>query len=161
MSLQDFYSLLPEKKQYELSIKLLQISIPIWNDFSNKKTNLEYVDTVVGMEHKVAKDIIQRTLDVALKEISKPKSKTIEITNLKNEYRDPIVSLQDWDWEIPESVQLIFYSANNLIESLSGKKETFNGETMIYISANQSIDAITREKIKTFSEINSFLKENK
>lgn len=161
MSLQDFLSSIPEKNQLELSVKFLTIGQPIWNDFASKNKNLEYRDTVVGMHHKVSKDIFQRTLDLASEEINSPQSKTKQITELYQEFRDPIVSLQDMDWEIPESVLLIFYSAYNLIESLKGKKETYNGETMIYISINQSIDAITREKIKTFDELNKLLKENK
>lgn len=161
MSLQDFLSTIPEKNQYELSVKFLTIGQPIWKNYANSNKNLEYTDTVVGMHHKVSKDIIQRTIDLASKEINSPESKTKQITELYQEFRDPIVSLQDMDWEIPESVLLIFYSAYNLIESLKGKKETYNGETMIYISINQSVDAITRENIKTFDEINIILKENK
>ncbi len=161
MSLQDFLSAIPEKNQHGLSIKFLTLGLPIWDSFSSASKNLEYIDTVVGMHHKVSKDIIQRTMDIATKEINSPNSRNKELIELKEEFSDPLVSLQDLDWEIPESAQLIFYSAYNLVESLTGRKETYDGETMIYISINQSIDAITREKIKTFDDINNLLKENK
>ncbi|OFY89695.1 MAG: hypothetical protein A3K10_14570 [Bacteroidetes bacterium RIFCSPLOWO2_12_FULL_31_6] len=161
MSLQDLLSTIPEKNQHELSVKFLTIGQPIWKDYAINNKNLEYTDTVVGMQHKVSHDIIQRTIDLISEEIKSPKSKTKQIAELHQEFRDPIISLQDMDWEVPESVLLIFYSAYNLIESLKGKKETYDDESMIYISINQSIDAITREKIKTFNEINTLLKENK
>ena len=161
MSLKDFLSAISEKNQYGLSIKFLKLGLPIWDNFTSKSKNLEYIDTVVGMHHKVSKKIIQRAMDIATKTINRPNSRTKKLIELKEEFIDPIVALQALDWEIPKSAQLIFYSAYNLVESLTGRKATFNGDSIIFISINQSIDAITREKIKTFEDINNLLKENK
>lgn len=159
MSLKEYLSTIEENRQYELAVSLLKTGLPIWTEYTNKFKKLDYVDTVVGMYHKVEKDIIERTIKIANDEISGLKSG--KLNQLKHEYLEPVVALQDLDWELPESVLLIFYSAKNLIESMSGDKKAWNDETTLYISINQSIDAITRENLMKVEEVKKLLQEFK
>jgi hypothetical protein len=53
---------------------------------------------------------------------------------------------------------LIFYSTHNLLEKLSGKEKTVFNELTIYVSINQSIDAIQRKEIISTEEIKTIIK---
>ena len=69
--------------------------------------------------------------------------------------------MQDCDWELPDEVFKTFYSVHNLLDSLVGKKQTVFGESTIYVSINQAIDAIEKSKTLTLEEINAILEEIK
>jgi hypothetical protein len=73
------------------------------------------------------------------------------------QFDDPIIALQDTDWELPNEVQKTFYAVYNLIDTLMGKKKTVFEESSIYVSINQAIDALETSKTLTFDEINKIL----
>ncbi len=77
------------------------------------------------------------------------------------EITEPIVALQDGDFEIPLNVELILLSAFNLNEYLNGKKKRCLKENTVYISINQSIDSITKSGNLNFDEINKILSKYK
>ena len=55
---------------------------------------------------------------------------------------------------------MIFYSAHNLLEKLAGKEKTVFNELTIYVSINQSIDAIQRKDIISTDKIKTILKNS-
>lgn len=165
MNLKEFVNSMPQKVQIKLALHFLEIAIPIWNRFANNIT-LSYRDTVVGLQHNVRVDLLIDTFKLI--QIYNNENNYIKrlflkskIKKLEIEFRDPIVSLQDTDWEIPDNISLIFYSVNNLLEFVLGKELTAFNDTYIYISINQSIDAIEKSNILTYEEINMILKEFK
>ena len=140
MTLEKRIEKLPEKRQLELAIKFLEIGLPIWTEFA-KNNRLEYTDTVVGMHHVIDYKIVEKAIELAKKTIDE-NFKKHKVSILQEEYLEPITALQDLDWEIPEEPKLVFYSAHNLVEKLAGKEKTVFNELTIYVSINQSIDAI-------------------
>ena len=160
MTLEEFIESLDEKRQYELAIELTKKALPIWDAYaiSNK---LEYVDTVVGMHHTVQKYILLRTLDTVQKEILNPNTQKKKIKQLREEFSDPIVAMQDLDWELPYCVERVFYSIRNLLDKLSGQNITVFDESQIYVVINQAIDALYKEKILTENEIKEILNKYK
>jgi hypothetical protein len=160
MDLNEYIEILPEKKAINLSIKLLEILLPEWEKFAKKPQNLSYFDTVVGLQHKVDKKIIHKTILISKNWLKNSNSK-LEIEKLLENYVEPIVALQDEDWIIPQNIKLIFYSAYNLMCKLNGETETIFGENQTYLTVNQAIDAILKSKILSENQIFEILEKHK
>ena len=163
MGLQERIENLPEEKQIELSIKLLEIGLPIWTEFA-QNNKLEYTDTVVGMHHRIDENIVDKAISFAKVQFENKEGVLKSFLRhratkfIEQEFWEPITALQDLDWEIPEPPKLVFYSAYNLIEKLAGKENSVLGELIIYVSINQSIDAIQRKGIISNEEVREIVK---
>lgn len=80
---------------------------------------------------------------------------------MSRQFRDPIVALQDLDWELPNEVERTFYAVHNLLDSLLGKEKTVVNEATIYVTINQAIEALESSNLLTEKEIREILYENK
>jgi hypothetical protein len=155
MTLQELISTLSPRRKLGLAIQFVQKSQSIWNDYA-ANNKLTYIDTVVGMFHEVKPDLPERSLDAAVKEFENPGSNQAEIKSLLDEFLDPIVAMQDDDWEIPDEVEKTFYATYNLLEALTGKEITIFNEEYAYLVINQAIDAITTVGLMTQDEVNAW-----
>ena len=162
MDLKEFVLSLNERSKLNLSIRILKEALPIWDKFSNSEKTINYTDSVVGLYHTVNKDIIQRTIELAEKCIETKLLQYFKIRNLHQEYRDPIVSLQDFDWELPEEIEYLFYSAYNIVEKLNGKNHKgFDEDDILYLAINQGISSIDLTSLYSVEHVKSILKEFK
>jgi len=157
--LQDYTNNLPKDKQFNLAIRLTKLAIPIWDNYANKNA-LTYRDTVVGLTHAVDKHLLLNTIDTVEKHLQINKSDN-KLYNIRRQYADPVVALQDFDWELPEEVQATFYSVYNLLEASLGKVRTTFNELTIYVSINQAVNALMTSKMITIDEINNILDDIK
>lgn len=161
MSISDFVNTLERKNQIELAIELIEIGLPVWENY-NTKNQIEYTDSVVGMYHKIDKKLIHKSIRL-LKRINKKntflmdKIYGIKFKNLKKEIREPIVARQDNDFELPETVELILFSTSNLIDYATGIKVNHANENLASVSINQSIEAIIKCGILDYDEIKRVL----
>ena len=160
MTLKELISTLEESSQYDLALTLTNKTLPIWDSYA-KTNKLEYVDTVVGMHHKVEKDILSRTLSTIKQELLNPKTQHRKIEQLREEFSDPIVAMQDLDWELPPPVELTFYATRNLLDKINGEEMTVFDEPQIYVVINQAIDALSQSKVMSDTEIKDLLKKYK
>ncbi|HEV7424358.1 MAG TPA: hypothetical protein VGO21_04175, partial [Candidatus Paceibacterota bacterium] len=80
---------------------------------------------------------------------------------IRRQFDDPIVALQDTDWQLPDEVQKTFYAVYNLIDTLLVKEKTVFDESTIYVSINQAADALETSKTLTFYDINQILDDIK
>ena len=156
MSLKEFIELLDEQRQYKLAIGLLEKALPVWDNYAGSN-KLEYIDSVVGMYHLVEEDILSRTLAVIKSELANPRTRLRQIEELREEFSDPIVALQDLDWELPYPVEKTFYAVQNLLDKLSGEDITVFGEPLIYVVISQVVDSLIEAKIMTNEEIRDFM----
>ena len=83
------------------------------------------------------------------------------LLKLRSEFDEPIVALQDGDWELPDVVVSTFYGVYNMIDALTGKEQTVFNESTIYVSVNQLADALDSSKTMGFNDINRILDEVK
>ncbi len=165
MPLTELVNSFEKKNQIELAIELIEIGLPIWKKHNSEK-QIEYTDSVVGMYHKINKNLIEKSIKLLKKINGKnsfltDKMNGIKIKSLHDEIREPVVAREDDDFEIPTEVELILYSTSNLIEYVMGKKANSLNENLAYISINQSIDAITKSGILSFEEIEIILEKKK
>ncbi|HVX27018.1 MAG TPA: hypothetical protein VHB70_11790 [Parafilimonas sp.] len=158
MTLEQLCETLSEDEQISLAIELINISFPIWKEFAQSNT-LSYRDTVVGLKHNVPKEL----LDDTISEIENYLSTSAIIRKAKHHqsllklflyYKDPVVALQDIDWELPYIPERIFYSVYNLIRSIV---ETDLKVFTISVSINQAIHAIQTAGLLTDDEIRKIL----
>lgn len=154
--LKDFISTLKESSQYSLALHLTRRSLPIWDDYA-RTNELKYLDTVVGMHHTVAKDLLSRTLTTIEQELLNPSSQLKQIDLLRREFSDPNVAMQDLDWEVPAPVELTFYSVKNLLDKISREELTVFNEPQIYVVINQALDALSQVKIMSPIDIDTLL----
>ena len=165
MTLEEHIDNLPKDKQFDIAIRLTRLALPIWDKYA-KKNELTYRDTVVGLQHSVNRTLLKNTIDAVEKYIStniigKAIMKNTALISLSRQFSDPIVALQDLDWELPNEIERTFYSVHNLLDSALGKEKTVFNETTIYVTINQAIDALSSSKLMTEAEIREILYDNK
>jgi len=159
LTLQEFINTLPSNNQFNLAIKLSRLALPIWNNYADKN-DLSYRDTVVGLNHLVDKDLLRKTINSVEKHVQIKKF-SLELSKLRSQFDDPIVALQDGDWDLSDEVKKTFYSVFNLLEHCLGKLYTIFGELTIYVSINQAVDALEKSKALTVDEIRTILEDVK
>ena len=165
MTLSKFIHSLEEKNQIKLAIEFIEIGLPVWTEFTSKN-KIEYNDSVVGMYHKVNKNLISKSLGIFKNYIKNNglilnKINRIQLKLLLKEYLEPRVALIDEDFGLPKNVELMFLSAYYLTEFLIGEKQSGWDGNNTYVSINYSIDSITDSGIKTDLEIKSILNKYK
>ncbi len=153
MTLEEYCKTLDETRLINLAVDLCETAIPIWETYcAENKT--EYIDTVVGMHHTVRKELLADTLQI-IKTLLAPhdaEAESNKISTLLEEFVDPIISLQDMDWDLPEEVKLTFYSVYNLASGRFDKITLFD-EATLYVAVNQAIDAIQTAGLLSLDEI--------
>jgi hypothetical protein len=160
MTLKEFISALDSTMQFDLAITLIGAAMPAWENYTKTK-ELKYKDSVVGLHHRVEKDIISRTLKTVRMELSEPGIHKIEIEKLMKEFSDPIVAMQDGDWELPYEPERIFYSAYNLLKEIEGEEVSVLDEPRIYVAINQAMDAALSAKLMTDDSVQQLLQKFK
>lgn len=164
MTLEEYIDNLSIDKQFDIAIRLTKLALPIWDKYA-EKNELTYRDTVVGLQHSVDRAILKNTIYAVEKYIStnfinKVIIKNIDLLSLSSQFSDPIIALQDLDWELPDEIEKTFYAVHNLLDSALGKEKTAFNETTIYVTINQVIVALDSSKTITQEEIRKILYEN-
>jgi hypothetical protein len=164
MTLEEYIDNLSIDKQFDIAIRLTKLALPIWDKYA-EKNELTYRDTVVGLQHSVDRAILKNTIYAVEKYIStnfinKAIIKNIDLLSLSSQFSDPIIALQDLDWELPDEIERTFYAVHNLLDSALGKEKTAFNETTIYVTINQVIVALDSSKTITQEEIRKILYEN-
>ena len=156
MTLLNHTNSLSRERRYRLAIELLKRVIPLWDKYSDKH-KLSYRDSVVGLKHTVSRKLPKETVESIEKLLDAGKTYSDGIPGIHEQYIDPVIALQDDDWKLPGEILNVFYSSYNLAEAFTSAEEMLSEDSAIYISINQSIDALTESKTMTHEEINTIL----
>ena len=165
MTLKEHIDNLPTDKQFDIAIRLTRLTLPIWDNYVYNN-ELTYRDTVVGLQHSVERTLLKNTIDIVEKyiltnRINKAIIKNFDLLTFSRQFSDPIIALQDTDWEPPYEVERTFYAVHNLLDAALDKEKTVFNETTIYVTINQAIDALSSSKLLTETEIREILYDNK
>lgn len=163
MTLEHRVEALPDARRLAVALQLLHRALPLWDGHTQGQA-VRYRDSVVGMEHRIAPDLLARTIDMVDRHRRAPwflqwLSLRIGLMRLAAEFDDPLVSLQDLDMEWPEPVKLTFYAAHNLLEHLIKGGRTYNGHLLVYVSISQAVDALERGGIMKIHELDTLVSE--
>lgn len=153
--LKEHINSLPADQQFKLAVKLIRLTLPIWYTCSDKN-KLAYIDAVAGLPHSVDRRLLSVTADYIEKRLP---YRTTDDTffQLHSQFTDPIVALQDEDWELPGEVCKLFYAVHNLAEAFMDKTQTTFGDLTIYVSINQALDALTTSGQMPVEQLNAIL----
>jgi hypothetical protein len=143
---------------FRLAIKLCERSIPIWDKYASTN-KLAYRDTVVGMYHEVRPQLLRDAILYCHKKTLNHSLGKLSLKDLLNEFSDPIVSLEDLDWELPYPVERIFYAVHNLLEGIQKPITIFN-ESCQYVSINQAVDALQESGLMDMVQIRNTIYGN-
>lgn len=164
MTLKETIDSLPEQLRLEIGIRFLEIGLPIWDKFAKESAdNLTYYAFLLGLE-VVHPKIIASTIQFG-KAWVQPKSAVqqaeleTELKELVDRFSTHLSGIRDWELELDSIPQLMFYAASNFLYYINGERLSPSKESMIYVSINQSIDAISKEELLTWKEINTILKQ--
>jgi hypothetical protein len=163
MSLKRYIDSLPKRKQFEVAIKLARLAMPMWNEYVattpyQKDGYVYYLNRALGGEHLISKDLLPRTVDSIEKYVHtdfNPVGYDAQKFNaLMNECLEGIHGLEwEQDWELEKPLKLLVFAVYNLLEAAMVNEQSISGESMIYVSVNQSVDALTASGRMTFEEV--------
>ncbi|MBK9700332.1 MAG: hypothetical protein IPO79_09600 [Flavobacteriales bacterium] len=144
---------------------MTKAALPIWDKYADKN-ELTYQDTVVGLHHSVDRQLLLKTINaveqfVATNIIKRTIFKNPDLLSSDRQFNDPIVALQDTDWELPYEVERTFYAVHNLLDAALDKEKTAFNETTIYVAINQAVDALASSNTMTEEEIRNILYNRK
>lgn len=89
-------------------------SLTAWEAFCREGKGLSYTDSVVGMKHAVDRKLPLRAFKAVLEDSPNWK--------IGSDYSEPIVALQDFDWEPPRHIEYAFFSVFNLYKKYCEKE---------------------------------------
>lgn len=122
-------------------------ALNVWDNFACDSI-LKYRDTVVGLSHEVDKRLPHRVVDLVRSFINSELEERIRyqqpLEDILSEYLEPIVALQDDDWQLPNFAKMAFYSVWNLLEGV--KNQTDN--RIFAISISQACEALVLWNIR-------------
>lgn len=101
------------------------------------RTKPEYVDTVVGMRHVVDIDLPARALEEVRRRHEAP-----DVLPTQKDYVEPIVAMQDDDWEMSEQNEYAYYAIYNLHRFVFEPQDTVTASLVL----NQAISATLRDQ---------------
>lgn len=124
-----------EKKQVQR--ELCKRALSEWDIYCAKGKGLQYRDSVVGMKHKIDIALPKRAYEAACN--------GTECAEVTESYQEPIVAMQDMDWEPPEKIEYAYYAIYNFY-----RKHAKNSDIDDWLIVNQALssqpdDSMVRE----------------
>jgi hypothetical protein len=156
-TLEELMKGLPKEGQMAMAIHFAELALPIWTEFA-AQDSLTYIDGVVGMQHVISATLPMEVLTLMKAEAAQPGHRLTEagaaaLKALSHEFVEPIVALQDDDWDLPEHVKLIFYAHSNLLEYLNGHTIFHDKESALYVVVNQAMDGLEKSGRMDFPQL--------
>jgi len=152
--MKDWINNLPTDKKIALAIQFAKLALPIWDKYALKK-KLTYRDSIVGIKHTIEKNLLLNTITAVESYLVSNDKHTL--LQLYSSFQEPIVALQDDDWELPNEVCKTFYSVYNLLKGVLENKENTFGEESLYVCVNQAIEATDTAKLLSIEVIKTML----
>lgn len=107
-NLAESFLCLPYNARKQVHRLLCAQALELWREFIKREQPISYVDSVVGMAHKVDFDLPSAAFDAAFAHC--PNQESEKITQ---RYLEPIAALQDMDLEFPDPILMSYYAVYN------------------------------------------------
>lgn len=99
-----FLQMTPER-QKQIHFSLCEEALKVWEAYSKNRPRIRYVDSVVGMRHKVDIHLPHDALCSA-------QART-DLADVEERYSEPIVAMQDSDLKFPRPIEFAYYAIYN------------------------------------------------
>ncbi len=103
----EFFVLSPEQRR-SVHFTLCEHALGKWNLYAKAQNKIEYVETVAGTRQEVDKKLPFDSFSSTLQ--------GIDLLNVAERYKEPIVALQDDDLTFPENITFAYYAIYNLFK---------------------------------------------
>lgn len=104
-NLRDQFDRLDAHHKYQVQLLLCQHALTIWEAYAQLHAPIEYVDSVVGMLHRVDTTLPRDALTCVQHNTA---------ADVAQRYYEPMVALQDADLVLPEHIEYAYYAIYNL-----------------------------------------------
>jgi hypothetical protein len=158
MDLKEYCYSITKEELFNLTNRICDAALPIWQEYA-ANNELTYRDTVVGLSHTVNANLLYNSIAFCKTETFESAAGKPILNDLYEEFRDPIVALQDSDWKLTYSVETVFYAVYNLLRGLRDGV-SYTGELIHYTSVNQAADALETSGLMTIEEIKKIIYVN-
>jgi hypothetical protein len=151
-ALEGLFTRLNESSKIQLALKMAKISVPIWEAYKKRNTLLLFKSEVYN----------QPDVDMALLRETLAAIETDELADLRqsfNQFRQPIVMLQEGEWELSISIKNAFYSVYNLAKAVLSAENKAQRSSCVRQSVMQSFDAINKSFLLSMDEWKDFLED--
>jgi hypothetical protein len=155
VDLKEYCCSLNENQLLKLAIKLCDKALFIWDDYASNH-GLSYRDSVVGLSHTIRPQLLADAIGFCKMSSFYKLLHKGEFDKLFWEFREPIVAMQDLDWELPYPVERTFYAVNNLLGGHQEKVTVFD-ELTYYVAVNQAVDALAENGTMEIEEIRKLI----
>lgn len=106
------FNQLPESGKKQVHRHVCWMTLLAWQRFANQIQEINYVDSVVGMAHKMDLGLPFDAFDVIFNPLA-PAIRRERIAALKERYLEPLSALQDGDLELPNQIEPGYYAIYN------------------------------------------------
>ncbi len=168
--LDEYCNSLPEHAQIAMSMRLIEIALPLWEEYVKKHPDeLANVNALITQGHrvhgglaKIAESLPRSALHELQTMIAEKKdlNRSSSLKRYLATFMEPLTN-PGWDDVLPLSVRLVFTAVWNLLTYVLYTQKNQEGETHIYIAVNQACDAILREKLLSQNDLESVIQEYK
>jgi hypothetical protein len=173
--LDEYCNSLSDEAQLRIAIRLGREALPLWNnhfkkhpqDLNNVNALIKPENKVKGGQSKMDQDFLLRALDKIEQSYVKSKGSAWPVAGMKSDLllhpywvtlMQPLTN-SGWDNALPKPVRLVYTSVWNILTWILYKRMNEHQETHIYISINQSCDALLSENILKTEQIEKILME--
>jgi hypothetical protein len=173
--LDEYCNSLSDEAQLRMAIRLSREALPVWNDHLKKHPqDLDKLNALIKPENKVRggqgkinQDFLKKAIDKIEQSYEKTKGSVWPIAGMKGDLllhpywvtlMQPLTN-SSWDHVLSKPARLVYTSIWNILTWILYKRMNEQQETHIYISINQSCDALLSEDILKKEQIEKILRE--
>jgi hypothetical protein len=154
---------IPSLKQLGIAVAFAKLALPIWDDYAKIEGHLAFTEEGPWpVQHNVDKNLLRDTIEAVEEFLNLERHQIPQIANAKLSALDdlffkPLVCLQWSEWELPDGVLKTFYAVHNMLTFILNDDKNAEGESAVFVSINQSVDALTSSNKMTFDEVNGII----
>jgi hypothetical protein len=141
---------LNEKEKIDLALELAKLTLQIWEAYKKKNTLLLF-DRTVSNTPDVEPGLLRETINAI------EHDDFADIKRSFSQFKQPIVMLQDGDWELSSTVRTTFYSVYNLAKGILSNESRPQRTACTRNSILQSNEVIFNAGLLGDNEWNEFL----
>ncbi len=169
MTLEETVASLPGAGQANLAFDLLEIALPAWSEHAQEHPeDLQAVSALMDDAHRAPTGARIIAAGILSEIVSALRSAVTSGQDLKSNrlLRSYLATVMQpltnpaWEDKLTPPLRLIFTSVFNLLTALIYRRAAESGESHIYVSINQSCDAILQLELRSLEELHAIIQKH-
>lgn len=169
MTLEETVAAMPGAGRANLAFELIEIALPAWVQHTGQHPeDLEAVSALIDDAHRAptgARIIVSGILSeiVSALRTAVKSGQDLKSNRLLKSYLATVMqplTNPAWEDKLTPPLRLIFTSVFNLLTALIYRRATESGESHIYVSINQSCDAILQLELRSLEKLQAIIQKH-